>query len=84
MKADIHPDYVVARVHCSCGNEFLTRATKPDLHVEICPVPSVLHRQAEAGRYRRQGGAVPPPGEVVNGLTPFADTPGVMSFQDPS
>jgi large subunit ribosomal protein L31 len=36
MKADIHPEYVVARVHCSCGNEFLTRATKPELHVEIC------------------------------------------------
>jgi large subunit ribosomal protein L31 len=36
MKTDIHPDYVVARVHCSCGNEFLTRATKPELTVEIC------------------------------------------------
>ena len=36
MKPDIHPDYVVARVHCSCGNEFLTRATKPELTVEIC------------------------------------------------
>ena len=29
-------DYVVARVHCSCGNEFLTRSTKPELSVEIC------------------------------------------------
>jgi len=36
MKADIHPDYVVSHVHCSCGNEFITRATKPELHVEIC------------------------------------------------
>ena len=36
MKADIHPDYVVAHVRCSCGNEFLTRATKSELHVEIC------------------------------------------------
>jgi large subunit ribosomal protein L31 len=36
MKADIHPDYVVSHVRCSCGNEFITRATKPDLHVEIC------------------------------------------------
>jgi large subunit ribosomal protein L31 len=36
MKTGIHPDYVVAKVHCSCGNEFITRATKPDLHVEIC------------------------------------------------
>jgi large subunit ribosomal protein L31 len=36
MKTGIHPEYVVARVHCSCGNEFITRATKPELHVEIC------------------------------------------------
>ncbi len=36
MKTGIHPDYVIANVHCSCGNEFVTRATKPDLHVEIC------------------------------------------------
>jgi large subunit ribosomal protein L31 len=36
MKADIHPNYVVARVHCSCGNDFLTRSTKSDIKVEIC------------------------------------------------
>ncbi|HLK42878.1 MAG TPA: 50S ribosomal protein L31 [Thermoleophilia bacterium] len=36
MKADIHPEYVVAHVRCSCGNEFTTRATKSELHVEIC------------------------------------------------
>jgi len=36
MKADIHPDYVVARVHCSCGNEFITRSTKAEIKVEIC------------------------------------------------
>ena len=36
MKADIHPDYVVATVTCSCGNSFQTRSTKPELHVEIC------------------------------------------------
>jgi large subunit ribosomal protein L31 len=36
MKTDIHPEYVVARVHCSCGNEFLTRSTNPELTVEIC------------------------------------------------
>src|SRR3954469_9325279 len=36
MKADIHPEYVVAHVRCSCGNEFTTRSTKSELHVEIC------------------------------------------------
>ncbi|HEY7659151.1 MAG TPA: 50S ribosomal protein L31 [Actinomycetota bacterium] len=36
MKADIHPEYVVATVHCSCGNTFTTRSTKAELRVEIC------------------------------------------------
>ena len=36
MKTDIHPDYVEATVHCSCGNTFTTRSTKADLHVELC------------------------------------------------
>jgi large subunit ribosomal protein L31 len=36
MKTDIHPDYVLANVRCSCGNTFMTRSTKPELHVEIC------------------------------------------------
>ena len=36
MKTDIHPDYVLAHVRCACGNEFYTRSTKPELHVEIC------------------------------------------------
>ena len=36
MKTDIHPEYVTARVRCSCGNEFLTRSTKPEIRVEIC------------------------------------------------
>ena len=36
MKADIHPHYAEAHVRCSCGNDFTTRSTKPDLHVEVC------------------------------------------------
>ena len=36
MKADIHPEYVLATVRCSCGNTFTTRSTKSELHVEIC------------------------------------------------
>ena len=36
MKADIHPEYVLTHVRCSCGNEFETRSTKPEQHVEIC------------------------------------------------
>ena len=36
MKADIHPEYQLAHVRCACGNEFTTRSTKSELHVEIC------------------------------------------------
>ena len=36
MKADIHPNYVETTVHCSCGNSFTTRSTKPTLNVELC------------------------------------------------
>jgi large subunit ribosomal protein L31 len=36
MKTDIHPEYGPAHVRCTCGNEFWTRSTKPELHVEIC------------------------------------------------
>jgi large subunit ribosomal protein L31 len=36
MKADIHPKYDTAVVHCSCGNTFTTRSTLPELHVELC------------------------------------------------
>jgi large subunit ribosomal protein L31 len=36
MKTDVHPEYVECRVHCSCGNEFLTLSTLPELRVELC------------------------------------------------
>jgi large subunit ribosomal protein L31 len=36
MKQGIHPEYVEAHVRCTCGNEFTTRSTSPELHVEIC------------------------------------------------
>ena len=36
MKTEIHPEYVPAHVRCTCGNEFWTRSTKGELHVEIC------------------------------------------------
>ncbi len=36
MKAGIHPEYVEAKVTCSCGNTFTTRSTMAELHVELC------------------------------------------------
>ena len=36
MKQGIHPTYMETKVTCSCGNSFVTRSTKPELHVELC------------------------------------------------
>lgn len=36
MKPDVHPKYVECKVHCGCGNEFVTRATVKEMRVEIC------------------------------------------------
>ena len=36
MKSDIHPEYTVSTVTCSCGNTFETRSTVAELHAELC------------------------------------------------
>ncbi|MBN2446830.1 MAG: 50S ribosomal protein L31 [Phycisphaerae bacterium] len=36
MKKGIHPKYVEAQVKCACGNAFTTRATIPEIKVDIC------------------------------------------------
>ncbi len=36
MRKGIHPEYVEAKVVCSCGNTFTTRSIKDELHVELC------------------------------------------------
>jgi large subunit ribosomal protein L31 len=36
MKQGIHPEYVETQVTCSCGNKFVTRSIKSELHVELC------------------------------------------------
>ena len=36
MKTGIHPEYVETTVKCACGNTWQTRATKPELKVELC------------------------------------------------
>jgi large subunit ribosomal protein L31 len=36
MKTDIHPNYQVCTVVCSCGNAFTTRSTKDSLRAELC------------------------------------------------
>ena len=38
MKRDIHPDYVVTKVTCTCGNTFTTRSTASSgvAHADVC------------------------------------------------
>jgi large subunit ribosomal protein L31 len=36
MKSDIHPDYDVVNIRCSCGNVIETRSTGGDQSVELC------------------------------------------------
>lgn len=36
MKPKIHPKYLDCKVTCGCGNQFQTRATVAELHVDIC------------------------------------------------
>ncbi len=36
MREGIHPNYIAATVHCTCGNTFVTQSTKDELRVELC------------------------------------------------
>jgi large subunit ribosomal protein L31 len=36
MKAGIHPKYVLATVHCACGNTWQTMSTKEVLKTDLC------------------------------------------------
>jgi large subunit ribosomal protein L31 len=37
MKEAIHPAYHEVRVHCACGNQFVTKSThKGNINLEIC------------------------------------------------
>ena len=38
MKKDIHPDYRVTEVTCTCGNTFSTRSTAASgtIHADVC------------------------------------------------
>ena len=75
MKQGIHPDYQIASVHCSCGNEFVTRSTSPTLRAELCsechPFYTGRQKLVDAGgrverfqrRYAKRESAAPAPTE---------------------
>lgn len=58
MKAGIHPKYIETTISCACGNVIETRATKPEIKVEICsnchPFYTGKHKLLDtAGRVER-------------------------------
>ncbi|MCP4254397.1 MAG: 50S ribosomal protein L31 [Candidatus Scalindua sp.] len=36
MRKTIHPEIMETTVTCGCGETFVTRSTKNDIHVEVC------------------------------------------------
>ncbi len=36
MKAEIHPQYVDAVIHCACGTVIKTKSTRKDIRIGIC------------------------------------------------
>ena len=56
MKTDIHPEYVLATVRCSCGNEFddaIDEARSP--RRDLLRVPPLLHRASRSSWTRADG-----------------------------
>ena len=66
MKAEIHPDYVDATITCGCGVSWQTRATKPDIRIEICSTchpfftgeQRIVDTAGRVERFRRRYGIV--------------------------
>ena len=65
MKPNLHPIYNKIVAKCACGNEFETRSTAKQIHVEVCSVchPYYTGRQrlvdtaGRVDRFRRKYGA---------------------------
>lgn len=36
MKKDLQPQLFDVDVHCTCGNQFVTRSTKKDMRITLC------------------------------------------------
>jgi len=36
MKKDIHPNYMITKVNCACGNTFEVKSDKENISVDIC------------------------------------------------
>ena len=66
MKTEIHPEYVEATITCGCGNAWQTRATKPEIRIEICSTchpfftgeQRIVDTAGRVERFRRRYGIV--------------------------
>lgn len=36
MKKDIHPESKDCQISCACGESFVAKSTKDEIHVEVC------------------------------------------------
>jgi large subunit ribosomal protein L31 len=78
MKTEIHPTYTDSNVTCTCGNQFVTRSTTGDIHVEICSAchPFYTGRQklvdtgGRVERFQRRAAPRPAPPASSLGRTP--------------
>lgn len=52
MKKGIHPEPVITKVTCSCGNEFEVKSNKQELHLEVCDQchPFYTGKQSQTSR----------------------------------
>ena len=98
MKTDIHPDYELVTVHCSCGNSFETRSTATDLRVELCsechPFYTGKQKLVDTGgridrferRYgrRKKSGGAPADEAPEASEAPEAEAPDAASAEAPA
>jgi len=73
VKPDIHPDYVVTTVTCTCGSTFTTRSTAKNgvIHADICSnchpfytgKQKIMDTGGRVARFERRFGKKPAAGQ---------------------
>ena len=66
MKKDIHPEYYNSKIKCACGNVLETRASQPEMSVEICSAchpfytgqQKIVDTEGRVERFNRKYGKV--------------------------
>jgi large subunit ribosomal protein L31 len=77
VKPGIHPDYVVTKVTCTCGNTFTTRSTSRNgvIHADICSnchpfytgKQKILDTGGRVARFERRFGKKAGGGQAASG-----------------